>query len=904
VTAPSPTSDDDRTLADLLDRWYALEESGEGRRSDFFAGVPPPVIARFLALVGRASEVAGTASDEGRGRVAGLPAQRIGRFELVEERGGGGFARVFLAEDPELGRPVALKVLRPHHAEDPVARRRFRLEGEIVAALDHPGIVPILETGEDGAWCYLALKWIEGGSLAPRAGKLSPEEAARIGAVVARALHAAHERGIVHRDVKPANVLMDGDAPKLTDFGLAHLVLGQRMTASDTAPGTLAYLAPEVLAGAPAEPRVDVWSLGATLYELVRGEPPFGADGAPESTAARIATDDPPSLGLKGADRDFEAIVRRALEKEPARRFPTAADMADDLERYVAGQPILSRRSGIVDRLWRRARRRPKTAATVVVAALCVLGAGGFLAAARWRDDALFAEDLGRVTHLVDAQRTGPARRGLEAALARRPTSSEALALRARIEGLEAVDALLDALHDLNALRDAAPLRRALAAVEALPAAAAPEPLAVMARAAAAAQLADADALVGPLRALDGDRRLAEVASAVRALAGIRGIAAAAAPEAGAANLPPAADLAVESTLVRALTLRLANAPVEERLRLIDTADPAVAAHPRLRRTRARVYEDAGDPQRAASVLEGLADDGTYPPAVAVALARIELRRGDADRSRRWLALADFRGAPTIGFDSVRADLALKTKDPAYPAILAACVARWPEDPYFLSREAHLLREKGAWRDAAERFRRAAKSAPRAVDRGVYDLNAVECEVDAAIGGPGDERDARLSAALRALDARAAVGEAAVRAEVHVVRARVFGLLGRLEEAYAATGAALAASPDHPRAVEARATAVVERTLLDAEAAGERGFVAEETKAAATAVLAALEKRIADVPNAVSAEMYRAAALLAIAADVDTARVRTAIERYGRRPGATPDRLADLEAALAELEGG
>lgn len=903
MNAPTPTSDDDRLLADLLDRWYALEESGEGRRSDFFAGVPPPVIARFLALVGRASEVAGTASDEGRGRAAGLPARRIGRFELVEERGGGGFARVFLAEDPELGRPVALKVLRPHHAEDPVARRRFRLEGEIVAALDHPGIVPILETGEDGAWCYLALKWIDGGSLAPRAGKLSPEEAARIGAVVARALHAAHERGIVHRDVKPANVLMDGDAPKLTDFGLAHLVLGQRMTASDTAPGTLAYLAPEILAGAPAEPRVDVWSLGATLYELVRGEPPFGADGAPESTAARIATDDPPSLGLKGADRDFEAIVRRALEKEPARRFPTAADMADDLERYAAGQPIRSRRSGVVDRLWRRARRRPKTAATVVVAALCVLGAGGFLAAARWRDDALFAEDLGRVTRLVDAQRTGPARRGLEAALARRPTSSEALALRARIEGLEAVDALLDALHDLNALRDAAPLRRALAAVEALPRAAAPEPLAVMARAAAAAQLADADALVGPLRALDGDRRLAEVASAVRELARVRGLAPAPAPDAAAAP-QPSGDLAVEATLVRALTLRLANAPVEERLRLLDSADPAVAAHPRLRRTRARVYEDAGDPQRAASVLEGLADDGTYPPAVAVALARIELRRGDADRARRWLALAEFRGAPTIGFDSVRADLALTTKDPAYPAILASCVARWPEDPYFLSREAHLLRAQGAWRDAAERFRRAAKSAPRAIERGVYDLNAVECEVDAAIGGPADDRDARLTEALRALDARAAVGEAAVRAEVHVVRARVFGLLGRLDEAYAATGAALVASPEHPRAVEARATAVVERTLLDAEGAGERGFVSVETKAAAAAVLAALEKRIADVPNAVSAEMYRAAALLALAADVDAARVRAAIERYGRRPGAKPDLVADLEAALAEFEGG
>jgi tRNA A-37 threonylcarbamoyl transferase component Bud32 len=301
-------------------------------------------------------------------------------YEILEELGRGGMGVVYRARQTRLGRVVALKlVLHPGATR----RARFLAEARAVARLQHPGIVQIYELGEEAGQPYLCLEFVEGGGLAQRlaSGPLPAGEAARLVEALARAVDHAHQRGIVHRDLKPANVLLTLDgAPKIADFGLAkHLESEVSPTRSGDILGTPCYMAPEQAAGRGKEvgPAADIYALGAILYELLAGWPPFQGE-TPMETMLQVLSQEPPPLARdsRPVPRDLETICLKCLCKEPAGRYPSAVSLAQDLERFNAGEPILARREGPVRRLWRQARRNPVHVGVVaaVVAVLCLAG--------------------------------------------------------------------------------------------------------------------------------------------------------------------------------------------------------------------------------------------------------------------------------------------------------------------------------------------------------------------------------------------------------------------------------------------------------------------------------------------------------------------------------------------------
>jgi hypothetical protein len=270
--------------------------------------------------------------------------------------------------------------------------RRFRNEAEAVASLDHPHIVPIYEVGELHGRCYFSMKLIEGQSLADRLadGSLDPAAAARLTATAARALHHAHMRGILHRDLKPANVLLDAAAaPHVSDFGLARRIEGgQEHSVSGAILGTPPYMAPEQAEGhrAAITTATDVYGLGAVLYAALCGQPPFRGDSVIE-TLRQVREQQPqrPAQVNRRVPRDLETICLKCLEKDPRKRYDSAAALADDLERYIWGEPILARRVGAAERAVMWARRRPGLAG-LSAALLLALAVGAAGITWNWRE--------------------------------------------------------------------------------------------------------------------------------------------------------------------------------------------------------------------------------------------------------------------------------------------------------------------------------------------------------------------------------------------------------------------------------------------------------------------------------------------------------------------------------------
>jgi hypothetical protein len=330
--------------------------------------------------VSRATEAppAGEASNDPTTVAAADDGQHFGRFQVLRTLGRGGFGIVFLAWDPVLRRQVALKVPQPESVVTPEARKRFQREAHAAAGLDHPNIVPVYEGGAVGTIAYIAAAYIPGPTLAfwlSRQTRPVPvDDAARLVATLARAVEHAHERGVLHRDLKPSNILLQrlgseagdnpeehgslpGFDPRITDFSLAKLNDGLGPDTRSGIPfGTPPYMAPEQAEGKLPRigPPTDVYGLGCILYELFTGQPPFVGESQFD-TLRQVVADEPlpPRRRRSNLPADLEAIVLHCLEKDPARRYPSARALAEDLDRFLADEPTQARPAGFVTGAWR-----------------------------------------------------------------------------------------------------------------------------------------------------------------------------------------------------------------------------------------------------------------------------------------------------------------------------------------------------------------------------------------------------------------------------------------------------------------------------------------------------------------------------------------------------------------------
>ena len=350
-------------------------ETALGMFPDAVAGVddpgqppsPMPATARAAALLGE-----------------------FGDYELLNEIGRGGQGVVFRARQKSLNRIVALKVIGLGQWATKAHLKRFRLEAEAAASLDHPCIVPIYEVGERDGQCYFSMKFVEGGQLdeVARHTRISIRQAAELVAKVSRTVHYAHEHRILHRDIKPGNILLDAKGePHLTDFGLARLVESEStVTRTLEVLGTPSYMAPEQAAGNNTKltNATDVYGLGAVLYQLLTGHPPFAGGTTYETIKLLLETEPrPPRLWNAKVDRDLSTICLKCLEKSPQRRYSSALALAEDLERWLKHEPIRARRTGVLAR-GRKCLQRNPTAAGIVVLSLALIAALGVIV---WKTD-------------------------------------------------------------------------------------------------------------------------------------------------------------------------------------------------------------------------------------------------------------------------------------------------------------------------------------------------------------------------------------------------------------------------------------------------------------------------------------------------------------------------------------
>jgi WD40 repeat protein/serine/threonine protein kinase len=413
-TDPGDRDDDDEFLAEILSRYEeSLAETGSPPDLDLTRiEKNPSLLSRWqsakscLDLVYRVRELAveestpiltstrngPTASLLG---VASMPPM-VGRFEIERLLGAGGVGLVYLARDCQLGRRVALKVPRLETLVQEDSRTRFLREAEAAARLSHPNVVSILETGHDDLLCYIAAEYCEGPSLAEWCHKRTSAVPVRMAATMVRdladAVQHAHSRGVLHRDIKPGNVMLVSSSaaetvsstgetelrPRLTDFGMAK-VMEQKSNETRTGAtiGTPAYMAPEQAAGKVREidSRTDVYALGAILYELLSGHPPHQGV-TPLDTLRRVLDDDVPSLHSQRAEvpLDLEAICLKCLAKKPADRYQTAQQLADDLNRFISGETVSVRVPNAAEYLIRWMRRRPLSVAIALLGALTLMG--------------------------------------------------------------------------------------------------------------------------------------------------------------------------------------------------------------------------------------------------------------------------------------------------------------------------------------------------------------------------------------------------------------------------------------------------------------------------------------------------------------------------------------------------
>ena len=348
-------------------------------------------------------------------------------YEILGTLGRGGMGVVYKARQTGLNRLVALKMIIGGSLAAPKQLARFRIEAEAVAQLRHPNIVQIYDIGEVDGVPFVSLELLEGGDLRDRlAGTPQPGiPAAELVATLGRAVHAAHQARIVHRDLKPANVLLAGDGtPKITDFGLAkRLESEDHQTQSGDIMGTPSYMAPEQAMGRTKDvgPAADIYALGAILYEVLTGRPPLKGETVMETVRMVIHEDPvPPSRLMPRLARDLETICLKCLNKDPQRRYATAEELADDLDRYREGRPIKARPTTVWVRGVKWAKRRPVAALSVAAGVLLLIGlTGGVIGYQRYK-----LNHESQRNAWVDEQhstRNGPARAGLKGQKPGRP---------------------------------------------------------------------------------------------------------------------------------------------------------------------------------------------------------------------------------------------------------------------------------------------------------------------------------------------------------------------------------------------------------------------------------------------------------------------------------------------------
>jgi len=367
----------------LLDVDYRRQRGQERTRDDYLRQLPQfaEQIETLAFRLGLPTEATPSHSGGKMRTAAFSPGMRIDRFELLEELGAGAKGVVWRARDTRLGRDVAVKLPRSGELSEEELLR-FLGEARAAAKLRHPAIVSIHEVGQEGDVPFIVSDFIAGADLRQRlvGGRSPARQAAELCQVLAAALHHAHENGIVHRDFKPGNVLIDEEGrPHIADFGLAKVVDdAPGMTRDGTVLGTPAYMSPEQARGESGrvDRKSDVYALGAVLYEMLTGAPPFSGD--PLSVIHAVAQQEPPRPRRldRRIPRDLETICLKALDKEPHRRYPTAEAMADDLGRFLAGESIVARRVGLLERGWRRVRRSPALGVSLVLALLTLMALG------------------------------------------------------------------------------------------------------------------------------------------------------------------------------------------------------------------------------------------------------------------------------------------------------------------------------------------------------------------------------------------------------------------------------------------------------------------------------------------------------------------------------------------------
>jgi serine/threonine-protein kinase len=368
-TIPQPPIEErEQRLAQLLSQLSDQRRNGRPSDLDAIAAQHPDLAGELRELWGAvllADELAHVA--QARRASEGTPslarracedeeppvAKEFGNYELLEEIGRGGMGIVYLARHSSLQKVVALKMILRGELATPEDRARFRTEARAAALLAHPNIVPVYDAGEHEGQAYFSMRFIEGQTLAAllARGPLRPRDAARYLVAIARAVHYAHEHGILHRDLKPSNILLDADdQPHITDFGLAKRVSagasGAGRTATGAIIGTPTYMAPEQVSnrrGTPS-PASDVYSLGIILYEMLTGRPPFQAP-TPVDTLLLVLDQDPvpPRLLNPGVDADLEMICLKCIQKEPDLRYRSAMALASDLEAYLHGEALTVR---------------------------------------------------------------------------------------------------------------------------------------------------------------------------------------------------------------------------------------------------------------------------------------------------------------------------------------------------------------------------------------------------------------------------------------------------------------------------------------------------------------------------------------------------------------------------------